>query len=83
VPRIAIVQTNTGIDPKENAAALVAAIGEAAAGGAAMVFTPEMSGLLDRDRARAAPSLVKENEDRTLVAVRCDVPTRGWPIAVS
>jgi predicted amidohydrolase len=70
VPRIAIVQTNTGIDPKENAAALVAAIGEAAAGGAAMVFTPEMSGLLDRDRARAAPSLVKENEDRTLVAVR-------------
>ena len=26
---------------------------EAAAGGAAMLFTPEMSGLLDRDRARA------------------------------
>ena len=35
-------------------ATLVEAIAEAAAGGAAMLFTPEMTGLLDRDRARAA-----------------------------
>ena len=29
-------------------------VAEAAAGGAAMLFTPEMSGLLDRDKERAA-----------------------------
>jgi predicted amidohydrolase len=68
--RIALVQTNTGIDPEANAAALVASIGEAAAGGAAMAFTPEMSGLLDRDRARAATAIRSEAEDRVLAAVR-------------
>lgn len=68
--RIALVQTNTGIDPASNAAALVAAIGGAAAGGAAMVFTPEMSNLLDRDRARAAAAIRAEDDDRVLAAVR-------------
>ncbi|RZM12497.1 MAG: carbon-nitrogen hydrolase family protein [Sphingomonas sp.] len=68
--KIAVVQTTTGIDPLANAAALVAAIEEAGAGGATMVFTPEMSGVLDRDRARAAAVLAKEGDDRVLVAVR-------------
>ncbi|HEX8620989.1 MAG TPA: carbon-nitrogen hydrolase family protein, partial [Allosphingosinicella sp.] len=49
--RIALYQARTGIDPAANARALVAAVDEAAAGGAAILFTPEMSGLLDRDRA--------------------------------
>jgi predicted amidohydrolase len=70
VTKIAVVQTTTGIDPLANAAALVAAIEEAGAGGATMVFTPEMSGLLDRDRTRAAAVLAKEGDDRVLVAVR-------------
>ena len=52
--RIALYQARTGIDPAANARALVAAVEEAAAGGAEMLFTPEMSGLLDRDRARAS-----------------------------
>ena len=52
--RIALLQMTTGIDPAANAQTLVRAVEEAAAGGAAMLFTPEMSGLLDRDRARAA-----------------------------
>ncbi|WP_028965806.1 carbon-nitrogen hydrolase family protein [Sphingomonas phyllosphaerae] len=68
--KIAVVQTTTGIDPARNAAALVAAIEEAGASGAAMVFTPEMSGLLDRDRARAADAIMREGDDRVLVAVR-------------
>ncbi|VXD02142.1 carbon-nitrogen hydrolase family protein [Sphingomonas sp. 8AM] len=77
--KIAVVQTTTGIDSAQNAAALVAAIDEAGNAGAAMVFTPEMSGLLDRDRARAAPSLVREGEDRVLVAVReAAVRARVW-----
>ena len=46
--RIALFQSRTGIDPAANAQRIVAAIDEAAAEGAAMLFTPEMSGLLDR-----------------------------------
>ncbi|MBY9061364.1 carbon-nitrogen hydrolase family protein [Sphingomonas yunnanensis] len=68
--KIAVVQTTSGIDPARNATALAAAIEEAGANGAEMVFTPEMSGVLDRDRARAAQSIVREGEDQVLVAVR-------------
>jgi deaminated glutathione amidase len=68
--RIAIFQSTTGIDPNENSSALSKAIGEAAAGGAEMLFTPEMSGLLDRDSARAAKSLRPEEQDEVLAACR-------------
>jgi predicted amidohydrolase len=68
--RIALFQSTTGIDPSANGERLVAAIGEAAAGGAAMLFTPEMSGLLDRDSQRAARSLAVEEEDEVLAACR-------------
>ena len=68
--RIALFQSTTGIDPVANAEALVGAIGEAAAGGAEMLFTPEMSGLLDREAARAAKVLRSQNEDEVLAAVR-------------
>ena len=68
--RIAILQARTGIDPERNAGDLSNAVAEAAAGGAAMLFTPEMSGLLDQDRARAAPHLRSEEEDVVLAAVR-------------
>jgi len=68
--RIALYQARTGIDPAANARNLVAAVEEAAAGGAEMLFTPEMSGLLDRDRARARPNLRKPADDPLLAAVR-------------
>ena len=68
--RIALFQSRTGIDPEANAAAMVAAVEEAAGGGAEMLFTPEMSGLLDRDRARAGAKLKPEAEDIVLAAVR-------------
>ena len=51
--RIALYQAQSGIDPDANAARLVEAVERAKAGGAAMLFTPEMSGMLDQDRARA------------------------------
>jgi len=70
VTRAAVLQTCTGIDPARNAAELVDAVARAAAGGAAMLFTPEMSNLLDRDRASAAASLTDEGGDRVLAAVR-------------
>jgi predicted amidohydrolase len=68
--RIALFQSTTGIDPDANARTLERAIGEAAGGGAEMLFTPEMSGLLDRDSARAAKSLRSEDEDEVLAACR-------------
>ena len=68
--RIALFQSNTGIDPRANAAALLNAIDEAAKGGAAMLFTPEMSGLLDRDSKRAATNITREEENVVLAACR-------------
>ena len=68
--RIALFQSNTGIDPQANAVALVSAMEEAARGGAAMLFTPEMSGLLDRDSERASHNLRAEDDDPVLAAVR-------------
>jgi predicted amidohydrolase len=69
--KIAILQPNTGIDPAANGERLVAAIGDAAHGGAAMLFTPEMSGLLDRDTQRAAGNLRAEDDD-TVLAASCE-----------
>jgi predicted amidohydrolase len=68
--KIALFQAQTGIDPRANAAALVAAVHEAAAGGATILFTPEMSGLLDRDRGRAMKHLHLQSDDPVLAAVR-------------
>lgn len=68
--RVALLQAQTGIDPSRNAEALVSAVRQAKAGGAAMLFTPEMSGQLDRDRDRAAGNLRTEAEDPVLAAVR-------------
>ncbi|KQN26549.1 nitrilase [Sphingomonas sp. Leaf33] len=68
--RAALLQMTSGIDPRENAATLTDAIVRSAGEGAAMLFTPEMSNILDRDRARAARSIVPEDDDRVLAAVR-------------
>ena len=68
--RIAILQAQTGIDPQRNAVDLVKAVHEAKAGGAAMLFTPEMSGMLDRNRERAAGKIRDEADDSVLAAVR-------------
>ena len=68
--RAALLQMTSGIDPAANARVLTDAVARAAGAGAAMLFTPEMSGLIDRDRARAAASIVTEEDDRVLAAVR-------------
>jgi len=75
--KIALAQTTTGIDPVRNAADLVEAVHAAARGGAAMLFTPEMSGLLDQDRARAAASIMAEEDDHVLAAVRAAAAETG------
>ena len=68
--RIALFQARTGIDPAANRDELVRRIGEAADAGAAILFTPEMSGLLDRDPDRAAAHLKHEADDPVLAGVR-------------
>ena len=68
--KVALFQATTGIDPAANGDALASAVKAAAAGGAKMLFTPEMSGLLDRDRARMAGKVAREDEDRVLEQVR-------------
>jgi predicted amidohydrolase len=75
--RIALFQARTGIDPAANAEALVAQVHEAKAGGAAMLFTPEMSGLLDRNRERAEGHLRYEEDDPVLAAVRAAAAEAG------
>jgi predicted amidohydrolase len=75
--RVALFQPNTGIDPAANADKLVEAIAQAASGGAAMLFTPEMSGLLDRDSERAAHRLRPEEEDEVLAACRAAAREHG------
>lgn len=68
--RIAIFQSRTGVDPAENARALVSATEQAAHGGAEMLFTPEMSGLLDRNVERARTNVRNFEEDEVLAACR-------------
>ena len=68
--RAAIFQMTSGIDPAANAAAIVEMVGRAAEQGADMLFTPEMAGYLDRNRARAADTLRSEADDPVLNAVR-------------
>jgi len=68
--RAALFQANTGIDPLVGARALVEAVERAAGEGADMLFTPEMSEVLDRDRARAAGTILPEDRDVALAAVR-------------
>lgn len=68
--KIALFQMTSGIDPLANADAIAGAAREAADEGAAMVFTPEMCGLLDRDRSRATRHIVPEADNPVLAAAR-------------
>lgn len=75
--RIALYQAQSGIDPAANAERLVGAVREAANGGAAMLFTPEMSGMLDRNRERAQSKARHEEDDQVLAAVRAAAAEAG------
>lgn len=75
--RIALFQITSGINPVHNASAISDAIARASAGGAAMLFTPEMSNLIDRDRARAALSVCSEADDVVLASARAAAAAHG------
>ncbi len=80
--RIAVLQMTTGIDPAGNAATLVGAVGAAAMAGAEMVFTPEMSGLLDRNRERARAHIAAEADNPVLAAVQEAAARAGVWVAI-
>lgn len=75
--KIAVLQMTAGIDPAANAAVLTDAAAEAKAGGADILFTPEMSNMLDRNRARAADMIRHETDDSVLAAVRSAAAAAG------
>ncbi len=80
--RIAVLQMCSGIDPQANAEAITRAIAQAKAGGAQILFTPEMCGMLDRDRKRASGKIAREEDDIVLAAVRKAAAENGMHVAL-
>ena len=61
--KAAAVQMCSGVDPARNAVSMARLVREAAAQGATYVQTPEMTGMLQRDRAAAKAVLRGEADD--------------------
>ncbi len=68
--KAAAVQMRTGISVAANVAAAEAMIREAAAGGATYVLTPEMTTILDREKARLLAAISPEASDPSLKRFR-------------
>ncbi len=68
--RVACVQLNAGIDIPANIATASALIREAAAGGAKLIATPEMTSLMNHAPGALYASSQIEGEDRALLAFR-------------
>lgn len=66
----ACVQMRSGRDPLANRDAVVGLVRDAAARGAHYVQTPEMTSLVERDKASLFANVVAQDEDPTLVALR-------------
>lgn len=64
--KIAVLQMTSGIDPEANLADIRKAAKYAAGEGAHVLFTPEMSLMLDRNRQRAGQWVNAEHEQRVL-----------------
>jgi len=80
--RVALLQMTSGIDPAANLATIAGAMRSAKEQGADILFTPEMSGYLDRDRSRAAVRVVAEAGDAVLAGVRALASELGLWVAI-
>ncbi|WP_121119696.1 carbon-nitrogen hydrolase family protein [Croceibacterium ferulae] len=80
--RVAVLQMTSGIDPDANAATIVRAMADAKAGGAAMLFTPEMSLLIDRDRVRSRAQIRTQENDPRLQTLRDAAAREGIWLAL-
>jgi predicted amidohydrolase len=74
---VGLVQLRTGLDPHANRDATVALIREAKAAGADYVQTPEMTNLMEVKRERLFATIVEEDADPTLAAMREQARTLG------
>lgn len=68
MPKIAVLQMTSGIDPEANFQTIARAVLDASLEGAEMLFTPEMSLHLDRDRRRGAQHI--EDAERSSMVQR-------------
>jgi deaminated glutathione amidase len=68
--KAAAVQMRSGVEPAANAAALRGLVREAASMGAAYVQTPEMTGMVERDRKALFSRLKPEQSDIIVAAAR-------------
>jgi deaminated glutathione amidase len=66
--KAAAVQMRSGTEPGTNIETLRRLVGEAAAAGASYVQTPEMTGMIQKDRARLFEQLKPEAEDGVVAA---------------
>lgn len=78
----ACVQMRSTRDPARNRDDAVRMIGEAADAGAAYVQTPEMTSLVDRDRASLFAHVGPQEDDATLAALRETARGRGIVVHV-
>jgi predicted amidohydrolase len=67
---VGLVQMRTGLDPRANCDAAAALISEAKAAGADYVQTPEMTNIMEVKRERLFSTIVDEDADTTLAAMR-------------
>jgi deaminated glutathione amidase len=75
--RAALVQLNVSDDPQANLGVTRAFVHEAAAGGAKIVLTPEVTNCLSASRARQDAVLQREDEDITLAGLRAEAAAQG------
>ena len=79
---VAVLQMTGDIDPAANARTIAGAAERAAGAGAALLLTPEMSNLVDRDRARAAVRIGALDDDVVVRAAREAAARHGIAIAL-
>ena len=75
--RAGLIQLNAGEDPAANLAETLGFLREAAASGADLVLTPEITNIVSADRALQARVLRPETEDPTLAALRTEAQALG------
>ena len=67
---VGLVQMRSGLDPLANLDTAIRRIGEAKAGGADYVLTPEMTNIMELRRERLFAAIVEEEADQSLAAFR-------------
>jgi deaminated glutathione amidase len=75
--RVGLIQMRTGRTPQANADAAVKLIGEAKAGGADYVLTPEVTNIMESSREKLFATIVAEENDPTLATFRDLARTLG------